>query len=524
MSAVQGYKCGALILQSSANLIQNVVRAAEHILETLYLPLPLLPPTATVEVHDFSSSQNKYVGLLGRLYQDLKEQVPKLDIRVILPSLPDSPPTPLSHNLDIIVSAYADLSQTQCSPAYRLIAGRIPPSLAQYSFLSVQGHHSLFQASGACHAGSHEHVAVGGTFDHMHQGHHLLLAATALSSSNSCFVGVASGPLLADKVLSELIQSLEKRSQLVREILSDMRPGLKLDVMPITDPYGPTITDTKFQCLIVSEETSKGGASVNRKRNELGMPSMDILQVPLIAGSADKLSSSQQRKDLLGVYRHLPDPQTSPLSSAVYVVGLTGGTCSGKTTIANHLSSLSACIVDCDKLGHVAYEPSTATFSRVVGEFGSGVLAHDGTIDRKALGAIVFSDPNKLHLLNQIVWPAIADLAKAQIAAASERGAEVCVLDAAVLLEAGWQKFVDEVWVVFVSEEEASKRLIARNGISAEFAHKRIAAQMSNRERIDRGNVLLCSLWEHEVTCAQVDKAWTSLKERYTAKCKYQSV
>ena len=216
--------------------------------------------------------------------------------------------------------------------------------------------------------------------------------------------------------------------------------------------------------------------------------------------------------------------QSRALLPSVYVVGLTGGTCSGKTTITKHLSSLGACIVDCDKLGHMTYETSTVTYSRVVEAFGTGVLAKNGSIDRKALGGIVFSDPDKMDLLNQIVRPAIADLVRAQVAAAAERGVGVCVLDAAVLLEAGWDEFVDEVWVAFISENEATKRLMARNGISDEFARKRIAAQMSNRERIARGNVLICSLWEPELKCTQVEAAWVSLKQRAATKCKFHSM
>ena len=182
MSALHRYNCGALILQTSSNQLQNVLRASESILETLYLPLPMLPPSpAGNDTLDIRLNQSAYLGLLGRLFQDFRVLVPKLDIRVILPSLPSAPPIPLSHNLDIIVSAYPDLSQTQCSPSFRLIAGRVPPSLQRYSFLSVTEHQPLFRVSEACHAGSHENVAVGGTFDHLHQGHQLLLAATALS-------------------------------------------------------------------------------------------------------------------------------------------------------------------------------------------------------------------------------------------------------------------------------------------------------------------------------------------------------
>jgi len=124
----------------------------------------------------------------------------------------------------------------------------------------------------------------------------------------------------------------------------------------------------------------------------------------------------------------------------------TGGIASGKSSIANRLQKLGAHIIDCDKLGHKAYEPGTATFDKVVQRFGGDIVSRAGTIDRKILAAKVFSNAasdasSPLDDLNRIVWPEIERLARNEISAVAgdDRSAaesiSVCVLDAAVLLE-----------------------------------------------------------------------------------------
>ena len=97
-------------------------------------------------------------------------------------------------------------------------------------------------------------------------------------------------------------------------------------------------------------------------------------------------------------------------------------------------------------------------------------------------------------------------LAKAEIARYEEEGFKVCILDAAVLLEAGWDNETNEVWVTFVPESEALSRILSRDGVSEE--------QISNEERLEKANVAICTLWEPEFTQEQVVKAWKNLQER----------
>ena len=126
----------------------------------------------------------------------------------------------------------------------------------------------------------------------------------------------------------------------------------------------------------------------------------------------------------------------------------------------------------------------------------------------------MFADRAKLALLNQIVWPEIMALAKAEITRYGEEGFKVCILDAAVLLEAGWDNETNEVWVTFVPESEALSRILSRDGVSEEQAKKRIKSQISNEERLEKANVAICTLWEPEFTQEQVVKAWKNLQER----------
>ncbi|MCB1739973.1 MAG: dephospho-CoA kinase, partial [Gammaproteobacteria bacterium] len=174
------------------------------------------------------------------------------------------------------------------------------------------------------------------------------------------------------------------------------------------------------------------------------------------------------------------------------VVGLTGGIASGKSTAARILGELGAHVIDADRLGHRAYEPDTDAFRAVVEAFGADVVGADGRIDRKALGGKVFGDPTALTRLTDIVWPEILRLARLEIAQVRAKSPDkIVILEAAVLLEAGWQEAVDAVWVVAVEPSVAIARATARDGASAEAIQKRIDAQLSNQERIKRADVVI---------------------------------
>ena len=194
------------------------------------------------------------------------------------------------------------------------------------------------------------------------------------------------------------------------------------------------------------------------------------------------------------------------------VIGLTGGIGSGKSAVALMLQELGADLIDADKVGHEAYQVNSEPWQAVVDAFGKDILGSDGDIDRKKLGSIVFSDPSELDRLNAIMHPRMAKIVKEKIESLKESGSSVVVLEAAVLLEAGWDTLVNEVWTVTAPVDAVLERLKARNGMASDEANRRIAAQMSVEDRLkssqaeinNNGDMILLGktvreLWENRV-------------------------
>jgi dephospho-CoA kinase len=127
----------------------------------------------------------------------------------------------------------------------------------------------------------------------------------------------------------------------------------------------------------------------------------------------------------------------------------------------------------------------------LVEAFGAEIVTEGGEIDRRKLGAIVFADPAQRQRLQDIVWPRMKEMMRARLDELRAAGTQVVVIEAAVLLEAGWQDLTDEVWVVTVPEPIAMQRLIARNGFSEDEARSRIRAQLSNEERAQHADAVI---------------------------------
>jgi dephospho-CoA kinase len=192
------------------------------------------------------------------------------------------------------------------------------------------------------------------------------------------------------------------------------------------------------------------------------------------------------------------------------VIGLTGGIGSGKSTVAAMLTELGARVIDADRIGHEAYLPGTEGFARVVEAFGPRVVAADGTIDRRVLGGIVFADPTALARLNAIVHPLIAaELARRMAAAPSD---VPLVIEAAILIEAGWRPLVGRLWLVSVSRENAIARVTASRGLTRAEVTRRIEAQMPDAERRRHADLVI----ENDGTLAElrarVEAAWRTLQ------------
>jgi len=193
------------------------------------------------------------------------------------------------------------------------------------------------------------------------------------------------------------------------------------------------------------------------------------------------------------------------------VIGLTGGIGSGKSAVARLLAELGAVIIDADKIGHEALKPDTEVWCEVVSAFGQRILTPGGDINRKKLGEIVFGNPASLLKLNQIMHPRMYERVTAQLEEYRRRGVDVAVLEAPLLLEAGWASLVDEVWVTVAAETTVLRRLQERTGLSEPESLARIRSQLPVEERVNRADVIVdtdCDLDELE---AKVKELWQRL-------------
>lgn len=218
-----------------------------------------------------------------------------------------------------------------------------------------------------------------------------------------------------------------------------------------------------IQILIVSQETFGGGEKVNEVRTANNLKPLHIHCIDLVEsetneeGKEKKVSSSNQRLDLLGT--RLKEPIEKPhLPKYPYIIGLIGGIASGKSVISQHFEGLGAAVINCDKLAHDIYRPGTECYAKLVEHFGNKIVSdNDKTINRKVLGSIVFANKTKLHELNQIVWPFLLVEVKRKIdEIRSNKTHDVVMVEAAVLLQAGWQHEMHEVWSLIVPPERVS--------------------------------------------------------------------
>ena len=200
------------------------------------------------------------------------------------------------------------------------------------------------------------------------------------------------------------------------------------------------------------------------------------------------------------------------MAGRIPVIGLTGGIGAGKSTVTQMLEELGAAVIDADKVGHQIYLPELPAWREIVDTFGTTVLNADRTINRQALGKIVFADPDALRTLNRIVHPKMFDRMGELIAEMRARGGmKAIVVEAAVLIEANWMALVDQVWVVMASAAVVGERLAKQRHLSPEQVHTRIAAQLANDERLKHAHVVIRNDGSLEEVCHAVQQAWDQL-------------
>lgn len=173
-------------------------------------------------------------------------------------------------------------------------------------------------------------------------------------------------------------------------------------------------------------------------------------------------------------------------------LGLTGCTASGKSTVARLLAKHGFVLINADQLGHDSYAPNRLAYKKIVDAFGATIVASDGTINRTKLGKLVFNDRKLLKVLTDIVWPEIKQLAHEQIEQLKNQPLPPdVVLEAAILLEAGWEDLVDEVWAVITPRNLVLQRALARDQITRQSIDTRLRTQLDDQERIARAHVCI---------------------------------
>jgi dephospho-CoA kinase len=173
------------------------------------------------------------------------------------------------------------------------------------------------------------------------------------------------------------------------------------------------------------------------------------------------------------------------------VLGLTGGMASGKSTVAEMFRAFGAAVVSADALAREIVRPGSPTLLAIASHFGDWALDESGNLDRKAMAALIFRDPRARVALNRITHPVIAELAARKFGELKKAGARLIVYDAPLLFEANADKQVDKVLVVTVDQEQQVRRLQARDGIDRRKAMERLAAQMSQKEKVARADYVI---------------------------------
>jgi dephospho-CoA kinase len=196
------------------------------------------------------------------------------------------------------------------------------------------------------------------------------------------------------------------------------------------------------------------------------------------------------------------------------IIGLTGGFGSGKSTVARFLAELGAVVIDADEVGHEVFKPGTEAWGEVVNTFGQRIIGFDGAIDRRKLAKIVFRDADARERLNKIMHPKIYWQVKELIEEYREKGVAVVVVEAPLLLEAGWKSMVDEVWVTSALQAIIISRLKEQKGILEAESLARLNAQLTDEERTEQADVVISTSGTPDEIKEEVSRLWEEMNSR----------
>ena len=197
-----------------------------------------------------------------------------------------------------------------------------------------------------------------------------------------------------------------------------------------------------------------------------------------------------------------------------YIVGITGGIACGKTTATDHLQTLGALVLDADVETRALEGPGGAALPAIREQFGDEVFQEDGTLDRHALGRIVFADIERRHALEGIIHPMVQRKMLSDIHEAGKAGEKIVFLSVPLLYETGMDALCDETWVLTLDHETQLKRLMERDAMDVESAERRIDSQMSGEERAAKASVVIRTNRTIEQTRAELSALYRDLKKR----------
>ncbi|MBQ8200511.1 MAG: dephospho-CoA kinase [Clostridia bacterium] len=173
------------------------------------------------------------------------------------------------------------------------------------------------------------------------------------------------------------------------------------------------------------------------------------------------------------------------------IIGLTGGIACGKSTISLTLRELGAVIIDGDVLSRELTQTDGAALPAIRAHFGNEVFHTDGTLNRRALGSVIFSDAVARAALDGIMQPLLRELILRRIDEARQSGADVCILDMPLLYEKELDMLCDRVWCAWIPRETQLQRLMARDGFTLQEAENRLASQLPADEKAAKADVVI---------------------------------
>jgi phosphopantetheine adenylyltransferase/dephospho-CoA kinase len=276
------------LIQNSRNLLEHSFKLTQSNL-FIYVA-PTLPPIVSVD-----KSRPQLCRLFGEFYVNSLKYDQRVNVVCLLNNLPTGS-RPVKSNLeyDLVLTDFQLSDDLEQSIRSHLKSNFVKFDVEMRSIEPILKRSESFKSIELpnrendliAQEKTYRNSIIGGTFDRIHIGHKLLLTEALLLTSDRLLIGLADGPLLVKKKLADLIEDVSIREHHLRDLIAQMRPDLELVVEPIHDPYGPSITEPDYQCLIVSDETRTGGDAVNTKRVENGLNRLDLHVIALAQENA----------------------------------------------------------------------------------------------------------------------------------------------------------------------------------------------------------------------------------------------